>query len=154
MQGTELEFSSSQINEDCEFDEQEMFWNIDDNADKYKSPCETSFTDWRKKMTKISEGVYKEVCTMPADDAKTINPNSQRITYHRNMYFEEDEHPFDSTHLNGKTDVICVPLNPNKVYLEGILEALATMKEGEKSLFLIGYMKMFKEHGCPPRVNF
>jgi hypothetical protein len=153
MEGTTFEFSSIPMANEEDVEEENLFWNEDQNVDDFKSPCETTFDEWRKTMTMISEDVFKKIHRAAPTDAKPVRLNSQRITYHRNMYFENVIHPFDSTHLNGKTDVVCIPAETKKLYLDGFLEALETMKEGEKSLFLIGYKKMFKEAGCPPRVS-
>jgi FKBP-type peptidyl-prolyl cis-trans isomerase len=130
-----------------------MFWTTEEDSDKYKNPCDTSFAKWQAAMTEICDGVYKKVQKEPSNDAKEVNLNRHRITYHRNMYLEGEDHPFDSTYLNGKTDEVCLPLKSDG-YLDGFLEALKSMKEGEQSLFLISYKKMFKELGCPPRVGF
>lgn len=125
-------------------------WTDEDNADLYRNPCETSFEDWKKEMTEISEGVFKKV-VVAGDESKAVDLKRTRVTYHRNMYQQDEDHPFDSTYLNGKTDEVCLPINPGN-YLEGFLEALATMHQGEQSMFIISYKKMFKELGCGLRV--
>lgn len=152
MQGTTFELTSRTPNVDEDDTGEDLFWDENEDPDKYKNPCATSFLDWKATMTEISEGVFKKVQKQPADGAKEVDMNRHRITYHRNMYLEGEDHPFDSTYLNGKTDEVCLPLK-NEDLLEGFQEALASMKQGEQSLFVISYKKMFKELGCPPRVS-
>jgi FKBP-type peptidyl-prolyl cis-trans isomerase len=151
MKGTTFELTSRTA-PDIDDEESSMFWDEDRDPDQYKNPCATSFTEWKTSMIEVSEGVFKKVQKQPADDAKEVDMNRHRISYHRNMYLEGEDHPFDSTYLNGKSDEVCLPLRKDE-YLEGFLEALSTMKEGEQSLFVISYKKMFKELGCPPRVS-
>ena len=153
MEGTTFEFSSTGDHEHEDSNNEELFWNHDLPVDDYKNPCETSFDEWKSTMTEVTEDVLKKVVKKPKEDAKKIDLLSQRISYHRNMYVENEDYPFDSTYLNGKSDEICLPLDSNGVFLIGFLEALESMKEGEKSLFLIGYKKMFKEIGSQPRVS-
>lgn len=154
MKGTEFEICGKEedfVNPD---EVNGMFWNEDADVDAYKNPCETSFADWRKEMIEISDGVYKKTLKQSKADAKEVVLDRQRIIYHRNFYVEEEDAPFDSTYLSGKPDEICLPIKSGGVFLEGFLEALATMKEGEQSLFVVSYKKMFKELGCYPRVSF
>lgn len=153
MQSTTFELNSHDI-EDFEEESDGMFWNEEtQDIDAYKNPCGTSFVDWMSEMIEISEGVFKKVRQAPADDAKEINLQRTRVTYHRNLYVENEDHPFDSTYLNGKSDEICLSLKAGN-YLQGIIEALESMKEGEQSLFIISYKKMFRELGCAPRVSY
>lgn len=128
-----------------------MFWADEDNANMYRNPCETSFENWKLEMVEIADGVFKKVLSA-GNDAKKVDLKRSRVIYHRNMYIEGAEHPFDSTYLNGKSDEICLSLDRGN-YLEGFLEALETMNEGEQSLFVISYKKMFKELGCGLRVS-
>lgn len=173
MAGTTFELNSRDNHE--EFDEEidGMFWNEDnEDLENYKNPCTTSFDEWKLEMIEVLPGVHKKVIKQAPESAKQIDLSRTRITYHRNLYIEGEDHPFDSTckykvyswsetceiiifmflDLNGKTDEICIPLKSG-TYLEGFLEALETMKEGEQSLFIVCYQKMFKELGCPPRVS-
>lgn len=151
--GTTFELTSS-VSAGIEEEEGNMFWGEDEDPDRFKNPCDnSSFDELKSAMTEISEGIFKQVQKPPAEDAKEVDMKRHRITYHRNMYLEGEDHPFDSTHLNGKADEVCLPLKKDE-YLDGFLEALASMKEGEQSLFVISYKKMFKELGCPPRVSF
>lgn len=154
MRGTTFELTSNYAEIDEEIEG--MFWNdaeiSEEVLDFYKNPCESSFADLKSQMTEISDGVFKRVVKQPADAAKSIEIKRSRITYHRNMYLEKADQPFDSTNLNGKPGVICLALN-KELHLDGFVEALESMKEGEQSIFVIDYKKMFKELGCPPRVS-
>lgn len=130
-----------------------MNWTEEDQPHTYQNPCSVSFNEWKKEMVEVSEGVFKKVVKQPVPDAKVIDLTRTRVTYHRNMYQELQEYPFDSTYLNGKTDELCLATN-NGSYLLGFLKAIESMKEGEKSMFIVSYKMMFKELGCIPRVGF
>lgn len=154
MTGTTFELDSRYNRAALEEEIDGMFWNEDtDDLDVYKNPCTTSFKEWKAEMEEVLPGVHKKVVKQAAEGTKEIDLSRTRVTYHRNLYGEGDLHPFDSTYLNGSnSNEICLPLK-NGGYLEGFLEALGTMKEGEQSLFIICYQKMFKELGCQPRVS-
>lgn len=128
-----------------------MHFIEEENVEKYYNPCTTSFSVWRKEMTMITEHIYKQVLKRPAASAVPIDLKRMKITYHRNLYMEKSDAPFDSTYLNHRPDVVCMPTD-NQTYLDGILEALSTMKAMEHSLFIISYHKMFKELGIMPRI--
>lgn len=103
-------------------------------------------------MTEVLPCVWKKILKRPAKDAAKIDLLRTRVIYHRNFYVEGEDLPFDSTYLKNKKDTICLSLNEG-LHLPGFLQALETMKEGERSYFIIGYQQMFKELGCPPRVR-
>lgn len=125
------------------------FTNFDGSED-HLIPLDTPFSELKLKMENKIEDVWKKVYKEAPKNAISVDLSRHRVTYHRNLYMEEDSHPFDSTWLNGRPHII----NPHETnqYLEGILDALSTMKEGEQSYFVISYRKMFKEQGCEPRV--
>lgn len=154
MKGTTFELSSEPMFSSLSDEEEEdMFWDKEQDPNTFKSPCVTSLMELKASMAEISDGIFKRIEKKPEQGAKKVDLDRQRITYHRNMYSEGEDYPFDSTYLNGETDEVCLPLKKDS-YLEGFLEALSSMKEGEQSLFVISYKKMFKELGCPPRVRF
>lgn len=113
-------------------------------------PLETPFNELKLKMDNVIQDVWKKIYIDAPKTAVSIDLSRHQVTYHRNLYMEADSHPFDSTWLNKKPDII----NPNEIekYLEGILDAISTMKEGEQSYFIISYRKMYKAKGCEPRV--
>lgn len=108
-----------------------------------------SFEEQKEHMEQVFEGVWKKIQKAPPSNAKLIDFARNRITYHRNLFMENEPAPFDSTYLNGKPDEIC---NNTENYLKGFIEALSTMKEGESSRFIISPEKMFGKEGCMPRI--
>lgn len=122
-----------------------------ENSEEHLIPFDIPFTELKSKMEVVADGVWKKVYKEAKKHAELVDFAKHRVTYHRNLYMETESHPFDSTWLNGKPDKI----SPNETYkiLEGILDAMSTMKEGEQSYFVISYRKMFKEKGCEPRVS-
>lgn len=155
MKGVTFEINSKNHENDVIEDIGLSYWpDLDnDDLDKYKNPCSVTFAELKKDMAQIGDGIVKKVLKKPAEGANDIDLSRNRVTYHRNFYEELAEHPFDSTYLNGKPDVICLPLDNTYGYLDGFLEAISTMKKGEHSLFIISYKKMFGPLGCPPRVS-
>lgn len=107
-----------------------------------------SFEEQKEQMEKVSKGIWKKVLKAPSSNAKSIDFSRDRVTYHRNLFMEDEPAPFDSTYLNGKPDEI----GNIEEYLEGLIEALSSMKEGESSQFIISPEKMFGSQGCMPRV--
>lgn len=134
-----------EANPDFELD----FLNFPD-VENYTNPIEQTFDDHKMHMTEVFDGVWKKVLKEAPADAKPIDFSRHRVTYHRNFFMENEPAPFDSTYLNGKPDVICNDVDEK---LTGFTEALSTMKEGENSLFIITYQKMFGANGCMPRVQ-
>ena len=149
MQGATFEISNEHDEEQEESEEEEL---IDPDEEIHKNPCLTSFSELRKSMIEVVPGVFKKYSTKADDSSTLIDLKRHRVIYHRLFYLEGEDFPFDSTYLNGKPDEICLATS-NMNYVEGLLEALETMKEGEQSLFVISYKKMFKELGAPPRVS-
>lgn len=144
-------FEIDTTEEDTPYDySNEMDFNNFPGSEDHLIPLDTPFSDLKLKMDNVVEDVWKKVYKETSKNAISVDLSKHRVTYHRNLYMEEDSHPFDSTWLNGKPHII----NPHETeqYLEGILDALSTMKENEQSYFVISYRKMFKEKGCEPRV--
>lgn len=119
-------------------------------VENHLNPLEMTFEEQKMHMNEVFEGVWKKVVKEAPPNAKAIDFTRHRITYHRNFFMEGETAPFDSTYLNGKADVIC---NDIDTKLIGFTEALSTMKEGETAMFIITYEKMFRAHGCMPRVQ-
>lgn len=120
------------------------FPGVEENMNTVK----LTFEEQKEQMELVFDGVWKKVQKAPPSNAKSIDFARHRITYHRNLFMENEPAPFDSTYLNGKPDEIC---NNVEEHLQGFIEALSTMKEGESSQFIISHEKMFKS-GCLPRV--
>lgn len=155
MKGVTFEINSKMLDDDEQEELDGMFWTDvnDDDMEKYRNPCSTPFDELKQEMTHVAVGIVKKVLKKPAEGAKAVDLNRTRVTYHRNFYMEFAEHPFDSTYLNGRPDEMFLPLDNNRRYLDGFLEAISTMQNGEQSLFIISYKKMFGPLGCPPRVS-
>lgn len=159
MAGTTIDlFSENDDNSNTENEIGELFWSdVLDIGEKdlevYKNPCASTFQELKENMVKISDGVFKKVLKKAANDAKEVDLQRTRVVYHRNLFLENSDLPFDSTYLSSNApDEICLPLK-NKVILIGFGEALNSMKEGEQSLFVVSYKKMFGVQGCPVRVS-
>jgi FK506-binding protein 6 len=119
-------------------------------ADNYKISFSMPFEEIKASMKEECKYVWKRTYREAKADAPKVEFSRHRVTYHRNLYMENQEFPFDSTWMNNKKpDVI---FNDTDQFLPGITDALSTMREGEKAYFVISYKKMFKEEGCPPRV--
>lgn len=151
MRGTQFDFdSNAMLDEDFTGDDEELDFMNFPEVENYMNPLHQTFDEQKATMEQVFEGVWKRVLKPAPLNAKSIDFSRHRITYHRNFFMENEPAPFDSTYLNGnKPDEVCQDLNN---YLEGFLEALSTMREGESSLFIISYQKMFGEAGCMPRV--
>lgn len=135
--------------DEINFEDQEFDFMSHPDVETFKLHFEKSFTELKAMMTEICDGVWKKTYKESPQNATLVEFTSQRVTYHRNFYMENENYPFDSTHLNARPAVIC---NDAHNYLEGLLDALGSMKEGENAYFIISYKKMFGEKGCPPRV--
>jgi FKBP-type peptidyl-prolyl cis-trans isomerase len=72
------------------------------------------------------------------------------VYIHYNSYFEMEEVPFDTSYLRSH--------KPNRIQLgsgsvySGFEIALTTMKQGEKSQFLVQPAYAFGKMGVPPRI--
>lgn len=153
MNGTTFELDSRNDRGAFEEEVDNMFWNeANEDLPAHENPCTTTFKEWKSEMTEVLPGVWKKIAKPAAENTKGIDLARTRVTYHRNLYVEGEDHPFDSTYLNNKKDEICLPLK-SVGYVDGLLEAVETMKEGERSYFIIGWKKMFGALGCPPRVR-
>merc|ERR1711981_994967 len=71
------------------------------------------------------------------------------ITIHYSLSIEGQDEPFDSTYLRGKCERH--RLDDNRL-IPGLSIAVRSMKNHEKSEFIIGPEYAFGDMGCPPRV--
>jgi FK506-binding protein 6 len=147
--GKVFSFDTSKRNTE-EFSDEELDFTSYDNAEKHFIPYDKPFDELKKNMLEVLPDVYKKVVREGKRDGEEIDFARHKITYHRNFYMENENYPFDSTYLNDKADTIC---NDADEKLEGLIDAISTMKEGEQSYFIVGWRKMFKETGMLPRVN-
>jgi len=75
-------------------------------------------------------------------------PENAVVTFHYNGYVEYNDEPFDSTWLRGYPKVWHI----SQGFIPGLCVAIASMKKGETSKFLIHPDMAFKRMGCPPRI--
>lgn len=125
-------------------DEDEIEEVNDDEIEK--SPWQTDFDSLRKQMIPLSNFIYKKV-------VKTGNveiPQNSRVVVDYNAYFEHEEQSYDSTYMRGKP--LMIRLGYGEV-LEGLEEAVKTMKKGEESHFVISHNLLYGETGCAPRIK-
>jgi len=76
-------------------------------------------------------------------------PEKGSVTIHYSLTIEGQDEPFDSTYLRGKCERH--RLDDNRL-IPGLSIAVRSMKNHEKSEFIIGPEYAFGAMGCPPRV--
>lgn len=117
--------------------------------DDTASPWTKSFEELKICMDKLpSLDIWKRVNSPGVGGV--LGTENCRITYHSRQYLEMQETPYDSSYILKRPLVIESSDDAN--VLPGMLYALQSMREGEKSTFVIGYRLMFGEMGCPPRI--
>jgi hypothetical protein len=126
-------------------------WNNSEKLAQHLNPCKVSFEEMKKSMVEVYNGVWKKVMSPAPENALQADLSCHRVAIRYSMYQEKEEEPFDSNFITGK--YVEISLNSYQRPLEGFVEALSSMCEGEHSLFIITYKKMFRETGCPPRVS-
>lgn len=137
-----------------EFDDDGELFNEDEaefEADE-ANPCKTSFDEYKSEMKQIETGIWKMVTTPATADALQIDVKRHRVTFRYSLYQEGIDKSFDSKFC-GKPSQIDIYDSRNPQHLDGMIEAVCSMRKGERSQFIIGYEKMFKKLGCPPRVE-
>lgn len=144
--GTRFEF-------DTNGDDPDMFDGGDDDdieeideEEIEKSPWQSDFDSLRKQMVPLSNFLYKKVIK-PGN--VEIPPNA-RVVVDYNAYFEHEEQSYDSTYMRGKP--VRIRLGYGEV-LDGLEQAVKTMKKGEESHFVISHNILYGERGCPPRIK-
>ena len=97
----------------------------------------------------ISEdgGVKKRLLTAGLEADGPV-PEKGSITIHYSLSIEGQDEPFDSTYLRGKCERH--RLDDNRL-IPGLSIAVRSMKNHEKSEFIIGPEYAFGDMGCPPR---
>ncbi|XP_067131100.1 inactive peptidyl-prolyl cis-trans isomerase FKBP6-like [Centruroides vittatus] len=130
------------LNQECLY-----FPNEDDDENNNDFDDKTPFENMMKRMTPLVENqIFKKVLKTGFG---TELPNKAFVTIHYNAYLEYNDEPFDSTRLRGTP--LKFVLGDNRV-IEGLDIAVATMKKGETSQFLIKSLYAYGEMGCPPRI--
>ncbi|XP_077516951.1 inactive peptidyl-prolyl cis-trans isomerase FKBP6-like [Amblyomma americanum] len=90
-------------------------------------------------------GVLKKVLRPGA--GPVVAPGSG-VCFHYNAYLEMSDEPFDSSRMRNQPHR-CVLDN---MIIPGLAIAVATMRKGEISRFMIGPEYAFGRMGCPPRI--
>ncbi|XP_063706935.1 inactive peptidyl-prolyl cis-trans isomerase shutdown [Culicoides brevitarsis] len=111
-----------------------------------KSPWLLDFNSLRKQMVPLSNFLYKKI----TKQGSLAIPKNSRVVVDYNAYFEREEHSYDSTYMRGKP--LKIRLGYGEV-LEGLEEAVKSMKKGEEAQFVISYNILYGENGCPPRIK-
>lgn len=105
-----------------------------------------SFEEAKKRMIPLSNFLYKKVIK----EGNIELPKNARVTIDYNAYFENEIQTYDSTYMRGKP--LSFILGGGEI-LEGVEQAVKTMKKGEESQFLISYNILYGASGCPPRIK-
>lgn len=148
MEGKSFAFDTN--DEENQADEEEYDFMNFPNVENHLNPLDLSFEEQKQQMSRMFEGIWKKILKSAPAPQKSIDLSRHRVTYHRNFFLENEMAPFDSTYLIGKPDVVVC--SDTRELLEGFLESLGTMKEGEISQFIVSSSKMFGAVGCLPRV--
>jgi FK506-binding protein 6 len=100
-----------------------------------------------RRMSNITEdgGVKKKVLR---EGAGSVVPEGALVRVHYNGYLEYADEPYDSTRLRHRQ----WQFKLGESAIPGLSVAIATMRRGELSRFLISPQYAFGERGCPPRV--
>uniref|UniRef100_A0A1Y9H221 peptidylprolyl isomerase n=1 Tax=Anopheles dirus TaxID=7168 RepID=A0A1Y9H221_9DIPT len=126
------------------------YGSADEDEEKYKqllSPWDRTFEELRAVMEPISEHVHKRVTKAGVGE---LLPDNMRVVIDYNAFFEGESKPFDSTTLRDKP--FRFVLGEYNV-LAGLEEAVRTMRVSEEAQFVISYLALYGEVGCPPRIK-
>lgn len=124
----------------------------DDEDEEYaelkRSPWRYLFADLKKKMKKVDDyRIFK--CITKQGKGEVIGNKKARVQCHYDGYFENEDRPFDSSHLRGTPQSF---ISGNGTVLVGLNLAVMTMRVKEEAQFIIGYEYLYGDMGCPPRV--
>lgn len=100
-------------------------------------------------MVPAAAVIVKKVLEKPAELAKKVDLSRTRVKYQRLSY--EPLAPF-AFEITQKPIEVCLPPENSCDNLDAFLEALSTMHDGERSVFLISYGKKFGVFECHPAV--
>jgi FK506-binding protein 6 len=151
LNGATFSFNNEENNQEYIDDGSSLTFEDYPDAENYLNLFKKTFDELKREDMQETRyvGVWKKVIQPAKANAKAVDFASQRIKYHRNIYLDGLDYPIDSTNLLSKPGVILPDTDMKPI---GFFEAMKTMKEGEKSCFIISYEKMFGEVGCPPRI--
>lgn len=114
---------------------------------------QSPFNQLKRDMTPIYSGIWKKIVTEAPADAEKVDIARHRVEYRYSLYQEGVVESFDSNYRKRKCAILDIYDKRQQSTLQGMIEAIGSMKDGEKSLFIITFEKMFKALGCPPRVG-
>jgi len=93
-------------------------------------------------------GVLKQVLEEGVQTGGTV-PDKATVTIHYTLRVEEQDEPFDSSVLRGRSEKH--QLGVGKL-IEGLEMGIYTMKRQEKASFVIDWKYAYGGQGCPPRI--
>lgn len=114
------------------------------------SPWTKSFEELKKHMEELNPYMWKKITKAGDAEADCVPAVNARACIRYNAYWEGEGAPFDSSFLRGSSYSFYTGRNE---VLEGLEDAVCTMRKGESAQFVISYHLLFREMGCPPRVK-
>lgn len=122
----------------------------DDSSDDDDNDDRSLFERKARKMTNVipDGGVKKRILT-PGLESDGLVPDKGTVTLHYSLCLEDQDEPFDSTYLRGRPERYRMD---DGQLLPGLEIAVKSMKNCEKSEFMIEPSYAFGSMGCPPRV--
>lgn len=123
--------------------------HLGDDDDLDENDERTLFERIAHKMTNVTPdgGVRKRILT-PGLESDGLVPDKGTVTIHYSLCLEDQDEPFDSTYLRGRPERY--RLDEGQL-IPGLEVAMKSMKNSEKSEFMIEPGYAFGEMGCPPR---
>lgn len=149
--GAQFQISTKYNEHGEEFFMEDDYGSADEDEDAHRkimSPWDRSFDELRAQMFMVSEFVYKRITKQGVGDE--LVPDRARVTIDYNAYFEGETYSFDSTSMRGEYKTFTVGKSE---VLQGLEEAVLSMKPSEEAQFVIGYQVLFGELGCKPRIK-
>ncbi|EDS27255.1 FK506-binding protein 6 [Culex quinquefasciatus] len=149
--GAQFQISTKYNDHGEEFFMEDDYGSADEDEDAHRkimNPWDKSFDELRGQMFMVSEFVYKRI-TKPGVGDELV-PDRARVKIDYNGYFEGETYAFDSTSMRGEFKTFTIGKSE---VLEGLEEAVKSMKPSEEAQFVIGYQVLFGELGCKPRIK-
>lgn len=149
--GAQFQISTNYNDHGEEFFMEDDYGSADEDEDAHRkimNPWDKSFDELRAQMFLVSEFVYKRITKQGVGDE--LVPDRARVKIDYNAYFEGETYAFDSTSMRGEFKVFTIGKSE---VLEGLEQAVKSMKPSEEAQFVIGYQVLFGELGCKPRIK-
>ncbi|XP_066901703.1 inactive peptidyl-prolyl cis-trans isomerase FKBP6 isoform X2 [Halyomorpha halys] len=146
------ETEEDRIDKVYKFDDFAPFINLDciGCGDTEDVSTQTPFEKIKQKMTNVTEDGKVSKLILRFGNGNVVPPKSV-VYFHYNSYLEMEEIPFDSSYLRNEKP-LRMQLGHGDLYL-GFEKSLLTMREGEKSQFLVHSDYAFGKLGAPPRIT-